>query len=79
MPSGARALCAALMMCLGIGACLPSRVFVLHGEPGKVAVGYTGDIEAATAVAKHHCAQFERLPVLVSAEEDVAYFDCVQP
>ena len=78
MPFGARALYAALIF-LGIGACLPSRVYVLHSEPGKVAVGYTGDIEAATAVAKRHCAQFERQPVLVSAEEDVAYFDCVRP
>ena len=36
-------------------------------------------IEGATVVARHHCAQYERVPRFLEAQESVAFFDCVRP
>jgi hypothetical protein len=42
-------------------------------------VGYSGDIDGATLVARQHCAQYERAPRFLEAQENVAFFDCVRP
>jgi hypothetical protein len=42
-------------------------------------VGFSGDVEGATAVARQHCAQYERVPRFLDAEENIAFFDCVLP
>jgi hypothetical protein len=63
---------------LAVGACQAAQPMVLQGNADTVQIGYAGDIDAATALAKRHCAQFERLPRLDYAEPTVAYFDCVR-
>jgi hypothetical protein len=67
-------------MLLGLlgGACAP-KPFVLEGNANYAGVAYGGDIASATAVAKRHCAPFERVPRFREIQEDVAYFDCVRP
>jgi hypothetical protein len=51
----------------------------LQGDAGSAQVGYGGDVEAATLVAKKHCAQYERVPRFLDAQENIAFFDCVKP
>ena len=53
--------------------------YVLEGDANSVGVAYGGDMESATAVAKRHCAPFERVPKFHEIEQDVAYFYCVRP
>ena len=60
------------------GACA-GKPFVLEGDANYVGVAYGGDMESATAVAKRHCAPFERVPRFHELDENVAYFYCVRP
>lgn len=63
----------------GLGLACAGKPFVLEGDANSVGVAYAGDMESATAVAKRHCAPFERVPRFREFQEDVAYFDCVRP
>jgi len=70
-----------LMIALAVGvsaACAP-KPFVLDGNADYARVTYAGDMQAATAVAQRHCAQFEREPRFQEIEESVALFYCVRP
>jgi hypothetical protein len=60
-------------------ACTGPKPFLLQGNASSAQVGYSGDIEGATLVARQHCAQYERLPHFLEAQENVAFFDCVRP
>jgi hypothetical protein len=64
----------------GLGvACTGPKPFLLQGDASSAQVGYSGDVESATLVAKQHCARYERVPRFLEAQEDVAFFDCVRP
>jgi hypothetical protein len=63
----------------GWGNACTGKPFVLEGNANYVGVAYGGDMERATAVAKRHCAPFERVPKFHEIDEDVAYFFCVRP
>ena len=56
-----------------------AKPFVLEGDANYAGVAYGGDMESATAVAKRHCAPFERVPRFHEIQQDVAYFYCVRP
>jgi hypothetical protein len=59
--------------------CGGPKPFLLDGDANSAQVGFYGDPAPATAVAKLHCARYERVPRYVRTAEDVAYFDCVKP
>ena len=61
-----------------LGLACAAKPFVLEGDANQAGVAYAGDLESATAVAKRHCAPFERVPRFREIQEDVAYFDCVR-
>jgi hypothetical protein len=63
---------------LGI-ACEGPKPFLIQGDASSAQVGYAGNIESASLVAKQHCAQYERVPKFLEAQEDIAFFDCVRP
>jgi hypothetical protein len=60
-------------------ACAGSKPFLLQGDANSAQVGYSGRIEGATLVARQHCAQYEKVPRFLEAEENIAFFDCVPP
>jgi len=47
------------------------------GDARAAVVMYSGDLEAATAVARRHCAGYERQPRLIGTAIGTAYFECV--
>jgi hypothetical protein len=63
----------------GLGLACAAKPFVLEGDANYAGVAYAGDMESATAVARRHCAPFERVPRFREIQEDVAYFDCIRP
>jgi hypothetical protein len=69
----------AALVVAGIASACAGKPFVLEGDANYVAVTYAGDMESATAVAKRHCAPFERVPRFHEIQENTAYFDCVRP
>ena len=68
-----------IVLVSSLGLACAGKPFVLEGDAGYAGVAYAGDLESATAVAKRHCAPYERVPRFREIQEDVAYFDCVQP
>lgn len=68
-----------VVLMVGAGAACAPKPFVLDGDADYARVTYAGDMESATAAAKRHCAQFERVPRFREVEESVAYFFCVRP
>jgi hypothetical protein len=62
-----------------MAACSASKPFLLQGDADSAQVGYGGNVENAAPVAKQHCAQYERVPRFVEAQENVAFFDCIRP
>jgi hypothetical protein len=52
------------------------KPFLSNGDATSAAVGYGGDLADATAVARQHCARYERVPRFLDAEENIAYFAC---
>jgi hypothetical protein len=63
----------------GLELACAGKPFLLDGDANYARVTYGGDMESATAVAKRHCASFERVPRFVEIQGDAAYFDCVRP
>lgn len=61
-----------------LAACSGSTPILLRGDANSAQVGFSGNVDAATRVAKQHCAQYERVPRFLDAEEDIAFFDCVR-
>jgi hypothetical protein len=55
------------------------KPFLSSGDATSAAVGYGGDLADATAVARQHCAKYERVPRFLDAEENIAYFSCESP
>ena len=68
-----------IVLIVGLHLACAGKPFVLEGDANSVGVAYGGDMESATAVAKRHCAPFERVPKFHELEENVAYFYCVRP
>lgn len=61
------------------GACAVEKPFLLQGDANSAQVGFSSDMAGATLVATRHCAQYERVPRFLEAQENVAFFDCVRP
>ena len=68
-----------IVLVSGLGLACAGKAYLLDGDANYARVAYGGDMESATAVAKRHCAPFERVPRFREIQEDVAYFDCVRP
>jgi len=62
-----------------LGLACAGKAYLLDGDADYARVAYGGDLESATAVAKRHCAPFERVPRFREFQEDAAIFDCVRP
>ena len=77
-PVGAWISLLVLVGSLSIG-CTGPKPFLLQGDASSAQVGYGGDVESATIIAKQHCAQFERVPYFLEAQENIAFFECVRP
>jgi hypothetical protein len=58
--------------------CGLEKPFLLQGDANSAQVGFSRDLESATLVAAKHCAQYERVPRFLEAQENVAFFDCVR-
>jgi hypothetical protein len=74
-----RSIAAILLVLAGatFSGCTEPHPFVRAGNANSVEVVYGGDVANALPAARQHCAQFERIPRLVNAGEDIAVFDCV--
>jgi hypothetical protein len=71
---------AALLLCPGLLAgCAAPKPFLLDGDWKSAEVGYAMDPAATLRIAKLHCAEYERIPRLLQAQANIAYYECIRP
>ena len=63
---------------IALGGCFPHQDVAMGGNADGIAISYAGDLAATLPLARQHCAQFERVPVLHSTKENTAYYACVR-
>ncbi|HWD59661.1 MAG TPA: hypothetical protein VG308_15345 [Stellaceae bacterium] len=62
------------------GGCTQSpQNVVMRGSADGVIINYYGDVGATLPLARQHCAQYERVPVLHETKESNAVYFCVRP
>jgi hypothetical protein len=62
-----------------LAGCFNTRAFIREGNANSVEIGFPGDLSDAWPLARKHCAQFEKVPKLLEADEETALFDCRKP
>jgi hypothetical protein len=62
-----------------LGACAQHHAIAMRGNANGVMINYVGDVSDTLPVARQHCAQYERVPVLRLNKDDYATYDCVTP
>lgn len=50
----------------------------MRGTADGVAINYVGDVADTLPLARQHCAQYERQPVLRQAKDNTATYACVR-
>ena len=55
------------------------KAFLLGGDAKRAEVGYGADPATTLPLAKAHCAAYERVPRLLQAQENIAYYECYKP
>ena len=69
-----------LLLLAGLSAsCSSAPAILVRGDAKSADVAYRGDLAAATAIARRHCARYQRVPRLLGADIGTAYFNCVRP
>ena len=61
-----------------LSGCFPHQNAAMHGGPDGVLISYMGDVSATLPLARQHCAQYERVPVLAGAKDNLATYACVR-
>jgi hypothetical protein len=70
---------AALLLCGGLLAgCSASKPFLIDGDAKSAEIGYGMDPAATLRIAQLHCAEYERVPRLLQAQNNVAYYECIR-
>jgi hypothetical protein len=60
--------------------CEPHQEAVaMQGNADTVVINYVGDISITLPVARKHCAQYERVPVLAETKPDYVVYACLRP
>jgi hypothetical protein len=67
-----------IMLGATLGGCLQHQDAAMRGNADYVSVSYTDDASETLRLARQHCAQYEREPVLRSATNNVAVYACVR-
>jgi hypothetical protein len=63
-----------------LAACaLPHEDAPMRGTADWVLISYAGDASDTLPIARRHCAQYERQPVLRQAKDNSALYMCVKP
>jgi hypothetical protein len=71
------ALLAATVLSLGgLTSCLRTEAYINSGSADGVEVSYPNDPAATLPLARKHCAQYEKVPQLVTSGDNIAVYLC---
>jgi hypothetical protein len=62
-----------------LGGCndIPHQNVAMRGNADGVMINYVGEVADTLPIARQHCAQYERVPVLRQAKDNNATYACV--
>lgn len=70
---------AILVLGASIGGCaIAHKDTVMSGNADGLIINYYGDVAETLPLARQHCAQYERVPVLHEAKDDNVVYFCVR-
>jgi hypothetical protein len=62
-----------------IGGCAQKQEPVaMHGNADSVTINYVGELADTLPVARRHCAQYEKVPVLRANKDNYVTYACVK-
>jgi hypothetical protein len=65
------------LMIVGAAACgCAEKPYLSAGDANSAEVGFSGNLAAATEVAREHCARYEKAPRFLDSSANIAYFAC---
>jgi hypothetical protein len=67
----------AAALAAGLGGCEHHNA-AMQGGADWVSISYAGNIDETLPIARRHCAQYEREPMLRSAKDNTAVYACVK-
>jgi len=56
--------------------CSGPKPVLLNGDANSAEIAYAGDPATTLPLAKAHCAAYERVPRLLQAQENIAFYEC---
>jgi hypothetical protein len=62
-----------------LAGCAAPAPLLLSGDAQTIEFGYATDPSVTLRPARLHCAAYERVPRLLQAQNNVAYYACVRP
>jgi hypothetical protein len=74
----ARPIILALGALLLDGCDIPHHDVAMSGNADGVVISYVGDVAETLPLARQHCAQYERVPVLRQTKDENAIYVCVR-
>jgi hypothetical protein len=70
---------ALLLLLCAITDCSGPKPYLLYGDANSATVGYASDPATTLPIAKAFCARYERVPRLLQAQQNYAYYQCYKP
>lgn len=64
---------------LSAACAMPHQDVPMRGTADWVLISYAGDVSDTLPIARRHCAQYERQPVLQQTKDNNALYRCVKP
>jgi hypothetical protein len=65
-------------LCTAIGGCFTHQDVAMSGNADGVMINYVGNVAETLPLARRHCAQYEREPVLRVARDNTATYACIR-
>ena len=62
-----------------LAGCGGPKPFLLNGDAKSAEIGYGSDPTTTLALARLHCAAYEKVPRLLQTQENIAYYECYKP
>jgi len=75
---GPALLATAVLSLGGLTSCLQTEAYINSGSAEGVEVSYPSDPATTLPLARKHCAQYEKVPQLVTSGDNIAVYRCEQ-
>jgi hypothetical protein len=74
-----RKLASAILLGGLLAGCAAPEPMLFSGDAQTIEFAYATDPAATLRAARLHCAAYERVPRLLQAQNNIAYYACVRP